>query len=82
MPADDPALFRCLPSIAAPCAMLLVIGRAPSLFANQVFDMSKAVLVDHLYSFAIGGLEAIGKKYAEANGFNHGQEAGLHDGVK
>jgi AcrR family transcriptional regulator len=68
IPADDPSLFRCLPSIAAPCAMLLVIGRAPSLFANPAFDMSKAVLVDHLYSFAIGGLEAIGRKYAEANG--------------
>ncbi|MDH0912840.1 CerR family C-terminal domain-containing protein [Rhizobium pusense] len=66
IPADDPALIRCLASVAAPCAMLLVVGRSLSLFASRILDMPKQDVVDHLYSFSIGGLEAIRQKYEEA----------------
>ncbi len=60
IPQDDPSLLRCLISVMAPCAMLLVVGPNVSPFADQIHRMPKKVLVEHLYSFAIGGLEAIG----------------------
>lgn len=62
---DDPELLRCLISVMAPCAMLLVIGPGVSPFADQVHSMPASSLVDHLYDFAIGGLEAIGRRNAE-----------------
>ncbi len=67
IPTDDPALIRCLGSVAAPCVMLLVVGRSPSLFANRIIDMPKQDLIDHLYSFSIAGLETIRQKYEEAH---------------
>lgn len=63
IPPDDPALVRCLVSVAAPCAMLLVVGRGPNIFANQILEMPREALVEHLYSFAIGGLGAISQQH-------------------
>ncbi len=57
----DPALLRCAVSVMAPCAMLLVVGRNASPFAQNIRDMPRADLVEHLYGFAIGGLEAVGR---------------------
>ena len=62
IPSGDPALLRCLISVMAPCAMLLVIGRNASPVADNVRHMPRATLVDHLYRFALGGLEAIGQE--------------------
>ena len=64
IPPDDPALLRCLISVMAPCAMLLVIGPKAFPFADEIQRMSRAALIDHLYSFAIGGLEAVGRDHA------------------
>ncbi len=62
IPEDDPSLLRCLVSVMAPCAMLLVVGPNVSPFADEIHRMSRKDLVDHLYKFAIGGLEAIGRE--------------------
>lgn len=61
IPVDDPSLLRCLISVVAPCAMLLVV--APNVFplGDQIHRMPREALVDHLYRFAMGGLDAIGR---------------------
>lgn len=63
IPVGDPALLRCLISVIAPCAMLLVVGRNVSPFADEIRRMPRQALVEHLYSFAIGGLDAIGREH-------------------
>ncbi len=62
LPADDPALFRCLISIAAPCSMLLVAGRNLPAMAEHLRHTSPEELAAHLYHFAVGGLQAIRKQ--------------------
>jgi len=64
IPPGDPSLLRCLASVMAPCAMLLVVGPNTFSFAEEIHRMTRETLVDHLYSFAIAGLEAIGRKHA------------------
>lgn len=64
---QDPALLRCLASVMAPCAMLLVVGPNTFSFANAIHRMGREVLVDHLHSFAIAGLEAIGRDHGCRN---------------
>ncbi|MFT7723459.1 MAG: CerR family C-terminal domain-containing protein [Roseateles sp.] len=61
---DDPALTRCLLSVAAPGLMLMVGGRNFPGPAQEVFRMSPQTIVDHLYHFALGGLAAIGREHA------------------
>ncbi len=65
IPEDDPALLRCMISIAAPCLMLLVAsaGNLPGP-AQQVLRMPRRDLTSHLLQFAIAGLEAIGREHA------------------
>lgn len=64
IPEDDPALVRCLVSVAAPCAMLLVIGRGVPGPLRDVLQMPRPILVRHLHTFALAGLEAIRRDYA------------------
>ncbi|MFT3803848.1 MAG: CerR family C-terminal domain-containing protein [Burkholderiaceae bacterium] len=66
IPEDNPALLRCMISIAAPCLMLLVAGNG-SLPGppQQVLQMPRKDLVSHLHRFAFAGLEAIGRDHAE-----------------
>lgn len=64
-PPDDPSLLRCLISVMAPCAMLLVVGPNAVSLAEQIHRMPREILVDHLYKFAIGGLEAIGREQTQ-----------------
>ena len=64
IPPGDPSLLRCLISVMAPCAMLLVVGPNVSHFANEIHGMPREVLVEHLYRFAIGGLGAVGQDHA------------------
>lgn len=59
MPPNDPALVRCAVSTGAPCAVLFLMERIPNPLVNQLLQMSHETLVDHLHTFAMGGLEAI-----------------------
>lgn len=59
IPPDDPTLLRCMVSVVAPCAMLLVVGQNVSPFAEDIRRMPRQDLVEHLYIFAMGGLEAV-----------------------
>jgi len=65
IPVDDPALQRCAISVTAPCAAMLVVGRTASPLAPVLRSMSDEDLTEHLYRFAIGGLQAIGEAYRE-----------------
>lgn len=62
IPIGEPELWLCVPSVGAPClALLLVSHNLP--FGEFFIDLSREDQVDHLYTFAIGGLEAMGEKY-------------------
>lgn len=63
IPADDPALIRCMFSIGAPNLMLLVSGRTYAGSWREVFQMPAEVVAEHLYQFALGGLAAVGNAY-------------------
>ncbi|MFO1439399.1 MAG: CerR family C-terminal domain-containing protein [Verrucomicrobiaceae bacterium] len=63
IPPDDPALFRCAISVAAPCAMMLVVGRNAPFLADAIDRTPPETLAAHLFDFAIGGLKAIGQKH-------------------
>lgn len=65
IPMGDPALLRCLISVAAPSAMLLVVGRNAPPFAEEIIRMPREALVEHLFAFAMGGLKAIGRDHAK-----------------
>lgn len=59
IPVGDPSLLRCLISVMAPCAMLMLIRPSDSPFADEIHRTPREALVEHLYTFAIGGLEAL-----------------------
>lgn len=63
IPVDDPALIRCAISVGAPCAVLFVARRTESPLARQIERLPQAALVQHLLTFALGGLEAVGREY-------------------
>lgn len=63
IPADDPALTRCLLNVIAPCLMLLVGGRNFPGPVQEIFQMSSQTIADHLFHFALGGLESIKDEY-------------------
>lgn len=67
IPAGDPVLRRCLASVATPCAVMLLAGHHPPAFAAEALQSPRPVLADHLYTFSIGGLEAVARSYAETN---------------
>lgn len=64
IPEDDPAVLRCMISIAAPCLMLLVAGNGLPGPAQQVLRMPRRALRAHLHRFAFAGLAAIGREHA------------------
>lgn len=68
IPADDPALSRCLLSIGAPMLMLLVGEQSHPSSWQDVFQMPSEVVAEHLYRFALGGLEAVGSEYRRKHG--------------
>lgn len=65
IPADDPALTRCLLCVIAPCLMLLVGGRSFPGPLQEVFQMPSQAIASHLYHYAIGGLKTIAREYAK-----------------
>lgn len=65
IPAQDPALTRCLLNIIAPCLMLLVGSRTFPGPLQEISRMPAQTITDHLYRFAMGGLEAVSQLYAQ-----------------
>lgn len=63
IPANEPALLRCLLSVAAPCMMLIVIGRDIPGPLQAVAQGPSQPLLAHLHRFAIAGLQAVGEDY-------------------
>ncbi|WP_296250573.1 CerR family C-terminal domain-containing protein [uncultured Stenotrophomonas sp.] len=63
IPANEPALLRCLLSVAAPCMMLIVIGRDVPGPLQAVVQGPSQPLLAHLHRFAIAGLQAVGEGY-------------------
>lgn len=59
IPTNDPAIAPCLLSVAAPYLMLLVSGHLPFGTAQKVAATSQEDLVEHLYTFTLGGLKAV-----------------------
>ena len=66
IPVGDPALVRCAVSVGAPCAMIFVARRNDNPLSRRIEDMGKDELVDHHLSFALGGLQAIGRSHSAA----------------
>lgn len=65
IPAEDPALTRCLLNVLAPGLMLLVGGRSFPGPLQEIFQMPSQTIASHLYHYAIGGLKAIAREYAK-----------------
>lgn len=65
IPVDDPALTRCLLSVMVPCLMLLVGGHTIPGPLKEVMQMPSQTIAKHLYTFTMGGLEAISSEYAD-----------------
>lgn len=63
IPATEPALLHCLLSVAAPCMMLIVIGRGVPGPLQVVVQGPSQALLAHLHRFAIAGLQAVGEDY-------------------
>ena len=61
LPPDDPALTRCVPCILAPCVMTTLLARNSTAASGLPFNSSRELMVDHLYLYAMGGLQAIGR---------------------
>lgn len=65
IPADDPALLRCLLSVAAPCLLLQIGRRGIPGTVQTILRTPREVVVEHLHRFAIAGLEAIGHDHEQ-----------------
>lgn len=65
IPANDPALLRCLLSVMAPCLLLQIGRRDIPGPAQAVLKMPREALVEHLHRFALAGLQAIGHEHAQ-----------------
>jgi AcrR family transcriptional regulator len=63
IPAHDPALLRCLLSVAAPCLLMQLSARGAPTPVQGILRLPHEVIVDHLYAFSVAGLEAIGREY-------------------
>lgn len=63
IPADDPALVRCVISVLAPCSMLLVAARGAPGPLDEVRRMPREAIVNHLHTYALAGLEAIAREH-------------------
>ncbi len=70
---DDPAITRCAISVAAPCLMLLIGARGIPGPLQEVLLMPREAITQHLHSYALAGLNAIGREHArgKARGSSH-----------
>ncbi|MBH3429342.1 TetR/AcrR family transcriptional regulator [Pseudomonas alkylphenolica] len=62
---DDPALTRCILCVTAPWAMLLIGPRGGSGALQEILDMPGDVVSAQLYSFALAGLQEVGRQYTQ-----------------
>src|SRR6187431_1182396 len=63
IPVGDPALVRCVISVLAPCSMLLVAARGAPGPLDEVRRMPREAIINHLHTYALAGLEAIGREH-------------------
>lgn len=66
IPQNHPMLAQCLVSVVAPCLMLMIAGSGMPGPVKEVLSTPKTCLADHLYDFAIAGLDRARKKYMKA----------------
>jgi AcrR family transcriptional regulator len=66
IPADDPALLRCLLNCIAPLLLLQIGKRGIPGPVQSMRAMPHDVMVDHLWRFTMAGLKAIGRDHATA----------------
>lgn len=59
VPADDPAVSRCMVSIVGPCGILLLTDPVWQKRVFPSFALDPEKLVDHMVTFAMGGLNAV-----------------------
>jgi AcrR family transcriptional regulator len=64
IPVDDPVIVRCLVSVIAPCSLLLLGARGAPGPLHDVRRMPRETIAAHLHTFALAGLEAIGRDEA------------------
>ncbi|WP_105903750.1 TetR/AcrR family transcriptional regulator [Vibrio gangliei] len=63
IPANEPELYPCLLSVAAPCLMMLMSNpNLPTPFV-QIGLLERDYLSRHMYSFCLAGLKAAGENY-------------------
>lgn len=63
IPLSDPALTRCVLSVVAPFLMLSAGGHSFPGSVQEILKMPRQAIVNHLYQFTLGGLEAISREY-------------------
>ncbi|WP_414156177.1 TetR/AcrR family transcriptional regulator [Pseudomonas sp. BNK-30] len=63
IPMGNPALLRCLLSVVAPCLMLLIGQRNIPGPIQEISALPREETVEHLYHFALAGLEAAGRRF-------------------
>jgi len=63
IPQGDPALARCHLSAFSACTLLLLMARGVPGPMHDIRQMPPAVLSDHLHTFALAGLETMGREY-------------------
>ena len=68
IPPHEPALLRCAVSTVAPLIMLTVSAIGIPGPAQAVREMPHEVIAEHMYRFALAGLQAVGQAWAQAGG--------------
>lgn len=66
IPPGDPALLRCMVSIAAPCLMLAVASAGAPGPVQAVRQMRREDLAAHMHTFAMAGLAAVAREWQAA----------------
>jgi AcrR family transcriptional regulator len=59
VPADHPAVSRCMVNIIGPCGFLLITGADWQKQVFPSFAVEPQTLVEHMVTFALGGLKAV-----------------------
>ena len=62
LPADHPAVSRCVISIMGPFLMLLITDRALQRQVAPKLDDDSEALADHMVTYALAGIDAVAKR--------------------
>jgi AcrR family transcriptional regulator len=62
LPADHPAVSRTVVSLMGPCVMLLMVNKEMLGKVLPTLDLQAQSLVEHLVTFAVGGMKAVAAK--------------------